>query len=377
MPLSVKDLQTPLTLEQVKEVIVDALTSVLFPVEAWQPNGAARSFIEAQAAVAVEQSQSVASIAAMTFLQTSVGDFLDHLSVSHYDELRQQANRAIFDLNFVNQGGTSYGPLAAGAITVKATNGQTFKNSGIETIVSLTTTVVEVIADFAGSLGNIPPGTLELVTPLAGVVVTFGGTYTTAGSDTESDVRYRERDQTKWATLRVERVAEGFRNLARNAAPAVIGVILDDDNPRGPGTANLYLAALNATAGGADVIAVQAALDLAVFGNNVTSKLVLAIAAPTQTINLSGTVFYQGVNDTDLRNGLELAWTTFLNNVPIGGYDFSPGPANVIMASQIITTLKTVPGVISVNGVSDFVIALNTKAILGTIALTRVPVNVS
>jgi uncharacterized phage protein gp47/JayE len=314
----------------------------------------------------------------MAFLATSTGDFLDHLGVSHYDELRQQATRAVFDLSFINQGASTHGPLAAGAITVKASNGQTFLSTGIETITAGVTTVVEVQAEFAGSAGNIPPQTLELVTPLAGVVVTFAGSYTSAGADVESDPRYRDRASTKWGTLRIDRVAEGFRNLARNAAPAVVSVGIDDENPRGPGTADLYLAALNATAGGADVILVQAALDAAIFGNDPSGdKLVLAIAAPTQTINVSGTIYYQGVNDTDLRNGLELAWRTFLNSVPLGGYDFSPGPSNIIMISQIDKVLKAVPGVLSIEGLSNFTIAANTKAIEGTINFTRVPVNVS
>jgi uncharacterized phage protein gp47/JayE len=387
MPLSLKDLQTPLTVDQVKEVIFPILTQAEFPVEAWQPNGAARSFVESQAGVASQQSQSVAQIAKLAYLPTSetsndgaTGDFMDHLGVSHYDEFRKEATQTVFEVSFINTGGTTHGPLAAGAVTLKAKNGTTSKNVNALTSGAGTVTVHQFIADVAGADSNVPAQILEFITPLAGVTANFSGLYISAGANSETDSKYAERSRSKWGALRVDKAELGFLYLARQAASAVTSVGIDAENPRGPGTADLYLAAFNATAGSADVIAVQAALDLAIFGNGSITKQVLAIAAPTQIVNVAATIYFKGVNDTDLRNGLEAAWRAFLATVPLGGFDFSPGPSHIILTSQIETTLKEVPGVSAVVVTNPtglgLAIALNAKAIEGTMSFTRVPVNV-
>lgn len=384
MPLSLKDLQTPLDVEQVKEVVFPILTQAEFPVEAWQPNGAARSFVEAQSAVASKQSEVVAQLAKLAYLPSgettddgATGDFMDHLGVSHYDEFRKEATYTRISISFINSGGTTHGPLAIGSVVLKAKNGSTFHNEALLTSGAGTTTSQAFIADVAGAAANIPAQDLEFVSALAGVVPTFTGTYTAAGSDFETDPKYAERARAKWGILRVDKVEAGFLYLARNAASAIVSVGIDSNNPRGPGTADIYLAASNATAGSADVIAVQAALDLAVYGNGSVTKLVQAVAAPTQIVNVAATVYFKGVNDTDLRNGLEAAWRALLASVPLGGFDFSPGPNNILLTTQIVSVLKEVPGVTAVviSG-SDVVIALNTKAIEGTMSFTRIPVNV-
>lgn len=378
MPLSVVEQQTPLTIEQIREVIMTSLVQAEFPVEAWQANGAARSFVEAQCAVAAEQSKIVASLAAMAFLKSSKIDFLDHLGVSHYDEFRTQPIQTVFNVSMINQGAVTHGPLAVDAITLKASNGQTYRNTAIATITAGVTTVVQFKAEFGGALGNVPAQSLELVTPLAGVIAAFAGEYISVGSDLESDAAYKEKCRTKWGTLRVERVHDGFLNLARKVAPAIRSVILDDDNPRGPGTADLYLAATNATAGIGDVALVQAALDLAVFGNGSAGKLVRAFASPTQAVNLAGDFYFSGVNSVDYVNDLTSRWRAFLETVPIGGFDLSPGPKNIVMNDQIVQELQEVDGFISSRLTSPpttgLIVAVNSKVIEGTIAINPIQV---
>lgn len=387
MPLSIKDLQTTLTVEQVKEVVFPILTQAQFPVEAWQPNGAARSFVESQAAVASKQSEVVAAIAKLAYLPSAegvddgaTGDFMDHLGVSHYDEYRKEATATRMPVTFVNSGGTTFGPLAIGSVVLKAKNGSTYHNEALLTTGSGTTTIHAFVADVAGADANVPAQDLEFVSALAGVVPTFLGTYTAAGANFETDPKYAERARSKWGALRVDRVEAGFLYLARNAASAIVSIGIDANNPRGAGTADIYLAALNATAGVSDVTAVQTALDLAIFGNGSVTKLVQAIAAPTQIVNIAATIYFKGVNDTDLRNGLEAAWRTLLASVPLGGFDFSPGPTHILLTTQIETVLKSVVGVVAAVVTNPtglgLSIALNAKAIEGTIAFTRVPVNV-
>lgn len=378
MPLSLSDLQTPVSRESMKAVLEDLLSCAGFPVTAWQDEGNARGFLEVSAAIGAEQSKPVAQLAKMVHLDTAEADFLDAKMKSDFDEERQAAVATTLSVLFVNRGAITHGPVGVGAIVVRSNTGRTFSNTAGATLTAGTNVAVTVKAEVAGSGGNISPQTLELVTPFAGVTAEFAGGFLTAGSDAESDPAGRERVRSKWATLRTEKISEGILNLVRTAVPAMHGVSIDDDNPRGPGTVDVYLAADTATAGVSDVATVQTALDGALFGTGTVVQAGLAIAAPTVLMPLAATVYTRGVNETDTQNLLVAAWRAFLLTVPVGGFDLSPGPDNIIQRDQISTYLAAnVPGVVSVTITTpsaDTSISAHTKVLESTIAFTLIPV---
>src|SRR5690606_41166142 len=51
----------------------------------------------------------------------------------------------------------------------------------------------------------------------------------------------------------------------------------------------------------------------------------LAVAAPVQVVVLAATVYVRGADATDVRTRLEAAWEDFLVEIPLGGFDLSPG----------------------------------------------------
>lgn len=377
MPLSLKELQTPLTIDEVRTTLTDFLVVLGFPVTAWQDEGAARSFLEMMSALGASLSGRVATLALSVDLETAEGEFLDVKARSDYDEARDEAVATVFNADFVNSGGTTHGPIAAGQLIVRSTTGQLFDSTGIETITASATTVVELKAQVPGAAGNIGADTLQLVTPLAGVTSSTDGTLTTAGADDADDKLLRDACRTKWGTLRVEKVEDGVRNLALNAAAGVTDVDVQATNPRGPGTVDVFLAADNATAGSADVIAAQAALDLAFLGNGTVDQLVKAFAAPTTTQDITATVYVQGVTAADALIDLTAAWNAFIIDVPIGGFDLSPGPTNIIQTGQIVKAFEAVTGVISVSLVvpaADVSVAVSTKVLTGAIVITPIVV---
>ncbi len=378
MPLSLTDIQTPVTPESVRTVVEQLLTCLSFPVTAWQDESNARAFVELASRMASEQSKPVSEIAKMVHTDTAEDEFLDAKMLSDYDELRQPAVAGTFNISLKNEGAITYGPMAASAIVVRASNAMTFRSTAGATLTAGTTQTVPVIAEVPGSAGNVVAQTLELVTPFAGVTATFDGVLQTAGADKESDANARERIKTKWATLRIEKISAGILNLVRTAAPALHGISPDQNNPRGPGTVDVYLAADTATAGVSDVAAVQAALDGALFGTGTAVQAGLAIAAPTVVFPLAATVYTRGVNETDTLNALVAAWRAFLLTVPVGGFDLSPGPANVVQKEQITTYLaKVVPGIVSVTITTpsaDVIISAHTKVLESTMAFSIVPV---
>lgn len=380
MALNLTDLQTPVSKESVRAVLLDLLAGLNFPVDSWQDEGAARSFVETQSHLLAVQSQSVAQIALMVFVQTATGSFLDALVQSHFDLTRNPAVAAVFDVAFVNSGSATHN-VTPGSALLRASNGQIFQSNETITVPAHTTIQVEVVAQIAGAAGNIPAQTLELVTPLAGVVAEYEGVQITSGADVESDTKLRERALAKWGALRVEKVDLGLISLARGAAPGVHGVSIDSDNPRGPGTVDVYLSSETGTIGSGDLLLVQAALDSALFGTGTEEVAGLAVAAPLQVVNLAATVYVRGADPIDVNARLIEAWDDFLLDVPLGGFDLSPGPQNVVQRAQISTELTrraytdSASPIVSLDvtiPATDLTIGLHTKAVKGTVSFTVV-----
>lgn len=375
MPLSLFDLQTPVSRESVRAYLVGLLVAEGFPVDAWQEEGAARAFLELQSQAAAQQSIPVAALAKMGFLSTAEADFLTALVKSDYDEDRAVAVATVMPVSLLNSGTTTY-VKGAREIILQARNGRSYFNVGGATVTAGATTVHSFVSELPGAASNVPAQDLTLVTPLAGVIARFAGAFTTAGADEEGDPQLRVRASTKWAMLRVEKIAPGIVNLARNAAPSIHGISVDDENPRGAGTLDVYLAASNATAGGADVALVQTALDGALFGTGTDEVAGLAIAAPTQVLDLAMTVYVRGITASEAQTALLAAWTDFLLTVPVGGFDLSPGPQNVILPDQITDWMGAVPGVIASSVTSPatdpILVPLHTKVLQGTVALNIV-----
>jgi uncharacterized phage protein gp47/JayE len=381
MPLTLTELQEPVTRESVRETLLALLTQLGFPATAWQDESAARTFVEAQAWLTAEVTNSIALLARQGFLETAEEDFLSALVKSHYDEDRFPAVNTQLPVTLNNAGSNTY-PINVGDVVVRANNGRTFTNIQGGTLSAGTLLTLEFLADESGADSNISSQTLELVTPFAGVIATSTGLYTVVGSDAEGDVQLRERARSKWGSLRINRVRDGVLNLARQAVPGIHGVSIDDDNPRGPGTVDVYLSGQNASAGSGDIATVQAALDAAFFGNADTGatgpdgptpdKLVGARAAPTLVQNVTANVFVRGVVPDVAYNAIYDTLVDFIESIPVGGFDFSPGPINVLQAGQIITTIANIPGVVSVQLVtpsSDITIPEHTKVLVGDLSL--------
>jgi uncharacterized phage protein gp47/JayE len=377
VPVSLAELQTPVSRESVRELILELLETAEFPVEAWQDEGAARMIVEVGAALGAQQSDPVATLAKMVFVATSVGEFLDAVVKSKYDEDRNPSVASVFDVTLENSGSTTHVKGVA-EIILRASNGELFSCTEGATVTAGADTVVEFQAQAAGAAGNIVAQDLELVTPLAGVVATFDGTFTTVGADAEGDPQYRSRATAKWPTLQAESIDAALEYRIRTAVPGIFHVGFDSDNPRGPGTTDVYLAGENATAGGSDVTAAQDVLDLHAFGNGSLEKQVKAIAAPTVTQDIAATVYVSGITSDEAETTLDGLWRDFLTTIPIGGFDLSPGPTHTIELSQIDAALQF-DGRVSITFATPsaaVAVPLNTKVLEGAIAWTIVQVAV-
>ncbi|MCM0757339.1 baseplate J/gp47 family protein [Sporomusa sphaeroides DSM 2875] len=106
---------------------------------------------------------------------------------------------------------------------------------------------VPVTAEFAGARYNVGQGYIKnLVTHIDGIdyVKNAASWITEEGADEEDDEPYRERYFLKWDELSTGSTGQAYKSWAR-AVSGVTDAGVNDFNPRGPGTVNIYITSAN------------------------------------------------------------------------------------------------------------------------------------
>lgn len=342
--LSWSDLTTPKTEAQFEQDILDLLDGLGFAATSWQEGSVVLACVKIGAFIGSRVSDWVATLAKAQVNATSTGTALDAFSESVYDNTRVAAVETQGVMLLACSATDGPHSIALGAVV--ATDGtRTFRNvAGLAvsypaTLASGGTLQLLFEAEVAGADGNIPTSsTLALVTTLAGVTITnpaySAGTWITRqGVDRESDARLQQRNSSKWGALPAfELIDDSVEQICLAAAPGIIKVGIDSQNPRGENTFDVYLAGASAPAGVDDIAAALAALQARVMGSDV----VRCYAAPTVTLNLVGTVYYDSnFEEADVKAAVEAALQTYVDSVPLGGFDFSPGPSSAVPKNNI------------------------------------------
>jgi hypothetical protein len=350
--LSLGQLRSIPTADSVLETILEHLTSVGFNAKSWAPTSLQRKFLMVFAIVYANLASFVASLAAIVYNDTAEGDALTAYSKSNYENQRKPAVATIGQMIATNAGAVPH-TVAASDLVVSFTEPdgttlRTFRNTSGGTVAAGGGTLtMDWVAETAGSAWNIPNDSpLTLLTNLAGVEMTnplIAGTdtwITTLGADQENDAALKLRNSTKWASLSLILIHDGVVNVALNAAAGVRRVGVDDQNPDGAGSVDVYVAGASATAGATDVAAVLAALKKRFLR---PAKLRVFAASPV-FLDLTGIVYYDAKYSlADVRNAVEGSGgvlVDLLTIIPLGGFDFSPGPASLVPKNDIEAAIK-------------------------------------
>jgi hypothetical protein len=376
------------THDEAKQSLLELLDSVGFTGTSWQEGELSLADVELSAEVWAQLSLIAVFIKKLGLNATATGESLTRFSDSHYDNQRDGATTAQRRITLACASGAGPHIIDIGDVVLAHADGDTYRNiddgvtvypATIPSGGSLAGLVFE--AEVAGISANKAPNSVtQLVTTLAGVTVASDA-IEVDGSAQETDAVLRTRNTTKWALLtEYELIADACVNIALEATENVTGVHVDDQNPRGAGTFDVYLADQLTTASGADVIAAQAAFDARVFGSTATPKTCLVFAASTTSLNPVATIYYKGsYEDADLEAAALVALEEFVKPIPLGGFDFYPGPSNVVPINDIEAALKAftmagqaVEKTIVMTG-GDVSVPLHNKVILGTPVLTFTP----
>lgn len=365
--------------DEVLQFLLTQLASFGFPTTSWQSGGRVYTVLRAVSVVVSDVITTVSEVAKGGLLGLSTQGWLTLLASESYDVVRFSATFAQGLVQMTVASGAGPYTINVGASIIKeALTGLRYTSSNEFSIIlpaGPSSTLVPFKADTAGSAYNVPAGSgITFVTPMPGVTAAFIdnglGTWLTAfGTDEETDDALRIRCRTKWATIGLHRAKDAYIYLAMNV-PGVgtkaTKVSVDDSNPRGYGTLDIWVAGDAGPLPSADITIVS---DYLVNMKSISCDLQVANAAALP-ITISATVTYQGAYVTaigDAQSNLQ----KLIQSTVIGG---------TLLRAQVIEEIMSVPGVVNVtiptvllNGTAgDMVIPTSQVAVF--FAFTYVPV---
>ncbi len=170
--LTLADLLTALTKDQLQQLLLDALAAQGFPVTAWQSGNPGRTLSEAEATALEQLALSQVMIARGGYLDTATGAWLTYLAQQVYAVDRAEPQAAIYNLTLRNTG-TSPQTIAALSRVATTLAGLQFRNTIGGTIQPHGALALPFKAAQTGTGYNVGLADIHtLATALAGVSVT-------------------------------------------------------------------------------------------------------------------------------------------------------------------------------------------------------------
>lgn len=372
--ISINDLTTPLTKDQVKQSIYDVLAAVGVSTTSWKPGAVVRTMIAAIAIVIAAFSTLTASIARSGFLELATGQWLTLVAYYVYGVTRQEATFAPGEVTLSNASGNIYTLDPDDLVVSNPTTGKTYRNTATFTLNPGDTLTITIRAVESGSASTSTPGTITaLETTLTGV--TCANALAVVGLDEELDPALRLRCYEKLGALSPNGPWDAYASAARNALTEA-GVSVGVTRVRvvknaGTGTVTTYVA--TATGGVTGTVS-DVSTDLGAVNDAIQRKAApLAVTANT----LSATVVtfpitYQawvyntvGLTDQELEDAIALALAAFFSAQPIGGNVIDPDPGKVFHDAirRVIGAVRT----------EIFHVVVSLPAADTTLAISEVP----
>jgi hypothetical protein len=167
-----------LLIKQTKEEIfayaIGIAQSLGLPVTSWRPGDPTLSLLQTESVLLSTLEDVVVGYVGSAFLDTASGIWLDVLAEQVFGVIVPLATYASTDVTLSNAGGGVY-TIDVGAITFRnTTTGKTYRNTTGGTLNGLSSLVVTVAAEEAGSSGSAAPSEIALVTGLIGVTALNG-----------------------------------------------------------------------------------------------------------------------------------------------------------------------------------------------------------
>lgn len=340
-PITLASLLTPSTEEEVLARMLTDLADMGFASTSWQDGQPELDIVRVCARMHASATGVISTLARYCFFGLLTDDDVEaayEFARSWYSVEPHPATAAERSVTLRNDAGAGPYSSAAGSLVLAGGDGQEYENTSTVNIPA--TVGATVTATFRarvfGTAGNV--ATLSTFsTPLAGVSIS-AQSVTLPGEDGESVRDLRLRCEARWGTLAIngELPASGYEYAIKTAVPEIRRTYVDNANPRGAGTFDVYVARANAAATGGDVTDAQTRVD-EILPPNADG---LVVASGTATGTLAGVVLLaSGTLDAAKQAEANAAGLAYINTLAIGA---------VLRLSELVTALSSVDGVESV-----------------------------
>lgn len=379
MAYSLADLLDPPNEQQITDSLLATLAGVGFPVTSWFSGGAGRTLVQGFARVAADTLMLVSNVSRGGLLDLapgldpgSPGDWLTILAYSQFQTVRTPAQFAVARLTLSCIAGAGPHTITPGGLWVQTADGRRYNSTNTSNVIvpSNGSVTIDVRAENPGASYNLGlPVSLSLISSLPGTSAvtseTSGGSGTAmlvAGANIESDASLRSRCKSRWQTIGLQKTADAYdavaRDLASGTTDPVTRVRVNDTNPRGPGTLDIWIAGASGPLSAPNETLVRA---FVVDRKAPTADVQVQNASPV-VVNLNATIYVRG--NAAAKDEAQARVMAAINAVPIGG---------VLYRAQLFEELMAPTGVFNATFTSlDLVLGMNQVATVGTIAITQV-----
>jgi uncharacterized phage protein gp47/JayE len=366
--LSLAQLVTPQTPDQIKTTLLARLAAAGFPVTDWLSGGVARTLVEIFAAGLSDLTTLIAAIAAGGFVDYATGDWLTLLAYQLYELDRNEATFTRGDL--VLRDSASAGPftIVAGELFFQSDGGLRFTNIKDGTLPKGGALTLRIQAESPGASYNVATGSIRtMLTPLPGVTcnnprIAGRGTWITAsGTNEETDASLQSRCKARWPTLGSAATGPVYDLWAKTASSQVTRTQVTAD-PNVPGQVDLLIAGSAGALGQGVINAVAAYIDPRI---PLTSTLKVE-SAVDDPVDIAATVYVTTDLEQAAEDAINLNLGTLIQSIPIGG---------TVYLSTIIDVLQNPEGVRNVELTQpprDLVLPLKSVATQGTFTIKYV-----
>lgn len=387
--LSLAQLTSSVTEEQALQLILDELTSLGYQATSWQSGSIQRTLIEMLAKAISDLSVTQARYNKGYYPSLAEEEFQDLLGEKVFGLTRNAAVSTLGKMTLTSSAAAPIHTWDAGELVIAdkpEAPAQTFLVQESGTLNPGQSVEVSVEAQVGGAAGNVPANsTLYLWTPLVGVTVTnppivdpvtsslLTTWITTFGADKESNARYAERMQLRWAETQSPGTADGYKAIALAALPSMTRCDVREGAFEG------WVQITGATAeGGITPDEVDQILDY--FNGAIDGKVRVMVndtldvkpAAEVTTPALTLEISVDSVYANDAATRVTSALRNLFGSLPIGGEVVSPDTTGKVYQSRMIEEVMSQQGVRRVSGVPSDIALQPDEIYVPTITITVV-----
>jgi len=331
---------------QARQFLLNKLSLVGFQATSWQEGSIPLALVDIGALVYARISEIAVALKEANFLQTATGTGLTAKAYSDYSLSRAPATTSVYLVTLSCL--PTEGPYTIGIGDMVISDGTNqFVNGVGGALLAGSTLTLPFESETIGVEANSIASQIDrLITTYAGVEIVSVAQLQVAENE-ESDDRLKERCRLRWPTLApIEKTRDALEGLVLNVDPSIRSVAIDDSNPRGGGTVDVYIAGSSGAVASPIKTAVQSMLNDVFLG---TPDRVQAFDPTIATLDVTATIYHDpSFSAAEVGAAVDQQFQAWVNAIKLGGFDYASGFADTVPVEEIVYALRSV----TVNGAS-------------------------